>query len=194
MRANPVPSVLTVACATLLVAACDEPTTSPQGRPDANAAPSASSREASPLAPLVAAADVVPAAGDPFEIRAPLEPFFINQAPLFMFRSHAPADLIIQRLVARPGVGPWHTHPGPSFGIVERGQVMLTRYTRRGCTSEVYGAGEAYYEVANEVHRVTYLGTADAVEYKVRFNTPVGAPFRAPADDPGCGAAGRPER
>jgi hypothetical protein len=194
MRANPVPSVLTVACATLLVASCDEPTTSPQGRPGANAVPTASSREASPRAPLVAAAEIVAPAGAPFEIRAPLEPFFINQAPLFMLRSHAPADLILQRLVARPGVGPWHTHPGPSFGIVERGQVMLTRYTKRGCTSEVYGPGEAYYEVANEVHRVTYLGTADAVEYKVRFNTPVGAPFRAPADDPGCGAARGPRR
>jgi quercetin dioxygenase-like cupin family protein len=91
-------------------------------------------------------------------------------------------------------VGAWHTHPGPSFGIVEQGQVMLTRYTKRGCTTEVYGPGQAYYEVADQVHRVTVLGTTDAVEYKARFNTPVGAPFSAPADDPGCVTSRRPPR
>jgi quercetin dioxygenase-like cupin family protein len=119
-------------------------------------------------------------------VKAPIEPFFINQAPEFMFRSKVPADLVIQRLVA-PGGPPlaWHTHPGPAFALVEQGQVMLTRVTKDGCTTAVYGPGDTYYEVADQVHRVTYLGTEN-VEYKVRFNIPVGAALSTPADEPDC--------
>jgi quercetin dioxygenase-like cupin family protein len=123
---------------------------------------------------------------DPFTVRATLDPFFINQAPEIMIRSHVRSDVVIQRLVTAPGPGAWHTHPGPQLAIVEQGQVMITRLTRDGCTSAVYGAGEAYLEVAGQVHRATVLGAESAVEHKVRFNTPIGGPFSTPADDPGC--------
>jgi hypothetical protein len=189
MRASPTTTALTAACATLLLAACDEPSTSPARRLEANAAPTTARREAP-----VALSDVALPTATPFTIRATLDPFFINQAPDFMIRSHVRADLVIQRLVSPPGEDVWHTHPGPSFGIVEQGQVMLTRYEKGRCTSEVYGPGVAYYEVADQVHRVTVLGATPAVEYKVRFNNPVGAPTRTVVGDPGCGAAGRGTR
>lgn len=185
MRTEPTTSVLTIACATLLLAACDEPTTSTVGRPEANSPLAAFHAEARHEARM-AEADAILLTGEPFTVRAPLDPYFINQAPAFMIRSHARTDLVMQRLVSRPGVGAWHTHPGPSFGIVEQGQVMLTRRIKGGCTTEVYDRGDAYFEIANQVHRVTILGTVDAVEYKVRFNTPVGAAFSAPAREPDC--------
>jgi hypothetical protein len=109
-----------------------------------------------------------------------------------MLRSKVTADLAIQRLVTEPGGGGgWHTHPGPSFAIVEAGAVMITRYDgKRGCTSTTYGpaepAGKTYYEVAGEVHKATVVSPVHAVEYKVRFNVPAGAPFGDPAADPGC--------
>jgi quercetin dioxygenase-like cupin family protein len=144
-------------------------------------APGGASRPVAPQAAL-AAEDLVP-----FTARAPLDPYFINQAPELMLRSKVTADLAIQRLVTAPSEGAWHTHPGPSFAIVAQGQVMITRYSSKdGCTEEVYGPGETYYEVAGEVHRATVLPPDIAVEYKVRFNTPAGDPFATPAADPGC--------
>lgn len=181
MRSTMSTTALTLACATLLLTACDEPTTSSSEVLGPNAALAASPGAANAV---VANAAIIP--GAPFMVRAPLDPYFINQAPDFMVRSHTRSDLVIQRLVSQPSVGAWHTHPGPSFGIVEAGRVMITRSTKRGCTTEVYEAGEAYFEVADEVHRATVLGPGVAVEYKARFNTPVGAPFGTPASDPGC--------
>jgi quercetin dioxygenase-like cupin family protein len=169
MRSNPTTTALTVACAALLLTACDDRATSPTALPAADA----------PLAFQIAA--------EPFTVRAPIDPYFINQMPDFMIRSKVRTDLVIQRLVTPAGtVVNWHTHPGPSFAIVEQGQVMLTRFTKDGCTTAVYGPGDTFYEVADQVHMVTYLGTESAVEYKVRFNTPIGDPLSAPADDPGC--------
>lgn len=185
MRTTLTTSVLTIAGATLLLAACDEPTTSPSGLREADAALATSAR-----ATGAATASAVLAVGAPFTVRAPLDPYFINQMPDFMIRSHVRADLVMQRLVTPPSEGVWHTHPGPSFGIVDQGRVMITRVTRRGCVSEVYGPGEpngaAYFEVAGEVHRATVLGPTDAVEYKVRFNTPVGAPLSTAVEAPSC--------
>lgn len=178
MRSATTTNALIVACAVLFLAACDD--ASPIGIPDADAA-----RPGSPnIVPTTGNATLL--AVDPFTVRAPLDPYFINQAPDFMIRSSVRTDLVIQRLVTAPGVGAWHTHPGPSFAIVEQGQVMITRYTKDGCTTTVYGPGEAYFEVAGQVHRASVLGAENAVEHKVRFNTPVGAAFSTPATDPGC--------
>lgn len=140
-------------------------------------------------APTTATAALTAPLPEAFTVRAPLDPFFINQAPDLMLRSQVRADLAIQRLVTNPGDGAWHTHPGPSFAIVENGRVKITRYTRKdGCIATVYGPGEpagrTYYEVAGEVHRASVLEPETAVEYKVRFNTPVGASFSTPAADP----------
>ena len=170
MQFNAALKMLAVASASVLIPACDE-VTDPRG-----------------VRPATSAAVVATALPDPFTARAPLDAFFINQPSQMMIRSDARMDFGIQRLVTPPGAGGWHTHPGPSFGIVERGQVMITRYTRKGCVSTTYGPGEAYYEVANEVHRATVLGADTAVEYKARFYTPAGTPFGIPAGDPGCGS------
>ena len=159
--------------ATLALAGCSDGGGTPTGPP------SGSSAFAAPQAAL-AAEDLVP-----FTVRAPFEPYFINQAPDLMLRSQVTADIAVHRLVTAPSEGAWHTHPGPSFAIVAQGQVMITRYSKKdGCTSEVYGPGDTYYEVAGEVHRATVLQPETAVEYKVRFNTPAGQPFSSPAADP----------
>jgi len=147
-------------------------------------------KDTTPLAPQAArpaSADVVVALPAPFTVRAPLDAFFINQPSEMMIRSDSRTDFVLQRLVTAPGAGGWHTHPGPSFGIVAEGEVMITRYSSKdGCVSTTYRKGEAYFEVANEVHRATVLGTDHAVEYKARFYTPVGGAFGNPAADPGC--------
>ncbi|HZA25061.1 MAG TPA: hypothetical protein VFA32_21110 [Dehalococcoidia bacterium] len=134
----------------------------------------------------------------PFTHRAPLDPYRINQPPDFMVRSRARTDVVMQRLVVPPGDGAWHTHLGPSFLIVTQGQFKLTRFTEKdGCIeTEVFGPAEerqALFEVANEVHRPTVLGTEDAVVYITRFNIPVGGAITIPAEDPGCNPTSRGE-
>lgn len=177
MKGNTIVKALALACAGVLLVACTDQVTSPEE--------DAATQGAS--ASVIAA--VVP---DNFVIQAPIDPFFINQPGDLMMRSDAQTDFAIQRLQVDPGPpGFWHTHPGPTFGIVEQGRVMITRYTKKeGCVSTVYGpdedAGQTYIETAGEVHRATVLGPDTAVEYKVRFNTPAGAPFATPAADPGC--------
>ncbi|HKP15967.1 MAG TPA: hypothetical protein VJT85_07880 [Gemmatimonadaceae bacterium] len=125
-----------------------------------------------------------------FTERAPLDPFFINQPSQLMIRTDARTDFVIQRVVSDPGAGKWHTHPGPSFGIVKQGTVMITRWSKKtGCVSNTYTEGQAYYEVADEIHRATVLNGVPAVEYKARFYAPVNGAFTsfiADEDAPDC--------
>jgi len=133
-------------------------------------------------------ADVAPADLAPFTFRAPLEPYQIQQLPDFMMHSKARTDIVVQRSVFAPGPGMWHTHPGPSFIYVISGEIKLERFTRQdGCTeSPVFGAGQAYFEVGEQVHRAVVLSTESAVVMVTRFNVPVGGLFTIPAADPGC--------
>jgi len=167
MRNDPTPGTLILVCAALLLAACREPTSSQTESSEAKASVEAAGPTG--LGPLSLVEE-------PFLKRAPIDPYFINQAPDFMIRSKERTDIVFQRLVSpNPGFGAWHVHPGPSFGYVDQGVIRITRVTRDGCVTAEYGAGATYYEIADEVHRVEVV--VPAVEYKVRFNTPVGGAF-----------------
>ena len=160
MQGNRIRKALAVAVvgAGTLFAACKEEATSP-ARPDGHGS-----------AVVAAAEEGLPA----FTERAALDPFFINQPSELMMRTDARTDFVIQRVVGQPGEGRWHTHPGPSFGIVKTGVVKITRYSRKtGCVSATYQAGQAYYEVADEVHRADVVSDVPAIEYKARFYAPL---------------------
>jgi len=133
-------------------------------------------------------ADVVPLAVDPFTFRAPLDPYRIHQLPDFMIHSNAKTAIVIQRLVFAPGTGAWHTHPGASLVYVVEGEIKLQRFSEKdGCTeTPVSGAGKAYFEVADQVHRAVVVTAQPAVLLVTRFNIPVGGAFTIPAADPGC--------
>ncbi len=133
-------------------------------------------------------ATVVAADLTPFTFRASLEPYRIQQLPDFMMHSKDRKDIVIQRSVFNPGAGPWHTHPGPSFIYVLEGEIKLERHNaKQGCfETPVYTVGQAYSEVAEEVHRAVVLSATPAVVLVTRFNIPLGSPVTIPADDPGC--------
>jgi quercetin dioxygenase-like cupin family protein len=145
--------------------------------------------EDSPVAPAdphQMSMDVAPV--ETFTYRAPLDPYGIHQLPDFNMRSRATKDIVIQRSVFNPGPGMWHTHPGPSFIYVISGQIKLERVNKRGrCTeTPVSGPGQAYFEIADQVHRAVVVSAEPAVVLVTRFNIPVGQPFTIPADDPKC--------
>jgi quercetin dioxygenase-like cupin family protein len=174
MQVNTMLKALAVACVGALLTGCKDKVTSP-------------AMLAAQDAPAAAVANqILP---DPFTVRGPLDPFFINQPSELMMRANERRDFAMQRLVTAPGAGAWHIHPGPSFGYVDQGEVMITRFTKKdGCVSTSYRPGDTYFEVAGEVHRATVVGTATAVEYKARFYTPVGAPFSTVVPAPDCTA------
>jgi hypothetical protein len=164
-------NVLALVVSALLLPACSE-------QQDAPTAPGAAPQ---PLA------DVVSVAQEPFTVRAPMDPYRINQPPDFMVHSRARTDFVIQRNVFVPGAGGWHTHPGPTFVLVVQGQIKLTESTKDGCEdTEVFGPGQAYVEEGEHVHRAVVLGTEDVVLLVARFNIPLGALITTPAADPGC--------
>ena len=124
---------------------------------------------------------------EPFTFRAPLDAYRIHQLPDFLMHSNARTDIVVQRSVFAPGPGMWHTHPGPSFVYVIEGRIKLERSTKDGCTeTPVYSAGNAYSEVADEVHRAVVVSAEPAVVLVTRFNIPVGGPITIAAADPGC--------
>jgi quercetin dioxygenase-like cupin family protein len=177
------PKPLALVGTALLLAACNDQATSPTGLPQRDAVVAAASHGAHSVA-----ADLVPLQTEPFTFRAPLDPYRIHDLPDFLIHSRARSDLVVQRAVLAPGNGPWHLHPGPSFIIVQQGEIKLTRVTG---TSEcedtpVFGAGQAFFEVANEVHRATVVSAEAAVLHIVRFNIPVGGAITILAEDPGC--------
>lgn len=135
-----------------------------------------------------ASGDVTTLSLQPFTFRAPLDPYRIHQLPDFMIHSNARTDIVVQRSIFAPGAGPWHTHPGPSFVYVIEGQIKLERFTKKdGCAeTPVFGPGQAYFEVGNEVHRAVVVSAESAVLLVTRFNIPVGGAITIPAEDPGC--------
>lgn len=68
-----------------------------------------------------------------------------------------------------------HTHPGPSFFLVIEGETKLQRFTEKdGCTeTPVFGPGDAFFEVPNEIHRAVVVSVEPAVLLGTRFNIPV---------------------
>ena len=141
-----------------------------------------------PAHTMHSSATVLAADLTPFTFRASLESYRIHQLPDFLMHSTARKDIVIQRSVFNPGAGPWHTHPGPSFIYVIEGEIKLQRHNQQqGCfETPVYHAGEAYSEIADEVHRAVVMSATPAVVLVTRFNIPVGAPITVPAANPGC--------
>jgi quercetin dioxygenase-like cupin family protein len=168
------PSALAAMC--LLIVACEDGSRGPT-------APQTGAQHSMHASATVLAADLTP-----FTFRASLEPYKIHQLPDFLMHSTARKDIVIQRSVFNPGAGPWHTHPGPSFIYVLEGEIKLRRFNhKQGCfETPVYRAGEAYSEIADEVHRAVVMSATPAVVLVTRFNIPVGAPVTVPAADPGC--------
>ena len=119
-----------------------------------------------------------------YTFQATLDPYKVHQPPDFKVHSTAVRDIVMQRSVF-PATSVWHTHPGPSFVGVISGQVRIERFNEKtGCTlSPLFVAGDAYIEIANEVHRLVLVSSEPAVVVVTRFNIPVGQPFTIPAAD-----------
>jgi len=157
-----VSKALAIGGAILLLAACRDGGTS---------APTATDRIAPPETPL---RDV---SVDPFTYRATIDPYRLLQLPDFMIQQHTRSDIVMQRNVFKPGPGPWHTSPGPSFVYVIQGQLKIQQFSaKEGCIeTPVYSAGEVFAHEADLSRRVVVVSSGDAVVLVTRFNIPIGS-------------------
>src|SRR5438874_502445 len=102
--------LLAIAGAAGLLGAC---------RDGGSSGPTAADRIAPPETPLM---DV---SLDPFTYRATIDPYRLLRLPDFMIQQHTRSDIVIQRIVLKPGPGAWHTDPGPFFVYVIQGQLKF---------------------------------------------------------------------
>jgi quercetin dioxygenase-like cupin family protein len=174
--------------AVVLMAACSDGVDAPLAAPDGKSV-MAMQPGMDHMSNMTSAASAITAiTATPFTVRATLEPFRIEQQPEFMIQSKKRSDIVMQQSVFAVGAGMWHTHPGPSFIYVVDGNIKLEKVTKeRGCIeTPVYGPGDAYFEVGEQVHRAVVTSSTPATVLVTRFNVPPGQPFTIPAADPNC--------
>ena len=116
--------------------------------------------------------------------RATLSESVHHNAGVVKFQTKGPVDITHQTLTIDPlGSSGWHTHLGVVLITLKSGSVV--RY-RADCSTDVYGAGAAFTESGSHVGLVrNESATTPAVTY-LTYITPVGAPLRNEASNPGC--------
>jgi quercetin dioxygenase-like cupin family protein len=93
--------------------------------------------------------------------------------------------LHVNQVTIQPGgtLG-WHSHPGPSFVIVESGTATFYQADDPSCTPQTITAGQSLFEPAGLVHIVRNEGTVPLVNIVIQL-LPVGAPRLISEPDPG---------
>ena len=100
---------------------------------------------------------------------------------------NGPATVTVRTLTIAPGeVLPWHYHPGYAYNVVKSGTLTV----EDGCGGEEsLIPGEAFEEMAGEVHRAKNLSATEPVVVYNTFVVPAGKPTtrNTPNNERRCG-------
>lgn len=105
----------------------------------------------------------------------------------FGAKAGAPLDIVVRQHDYAPGsTTGWHTHPGPVFITVTKGQVTFYEVDDPNCTPHVVSAGQGYEDTGHG-----HLGrneTGEPAQDVSVIIAPVGGAFRGelPAPGPYC--------
>lgn len=105
----------------------------------------------------------------------------------FEAKAGAPLDIIVRQHDYAPGsTTGWHTHPGPAFITVTKGQITFYEADDPNCTPHVVSAGQGYEDTGHG-----HLGrneTGEPAQDMTVIIAPVGGTFRdeLPAPGPHC--------
>lgn len=125
--------------------------------------------------------------------RGTYEPFKVktdHDSPIdFDARAKSHVDVVVRQhdYVAGGSTG-WHTHPGPIFITVTKGQLTFYEADDPRCTPRIVNAGEGYVDDGHG-HIGLNLSGVPAQDISV-ITAPVGQPFRTdlpPHANPNCG-------
>jgi quercetin dioxygenase-like cupin family protein len=95
------------------------------------------------------------------------------------------SDLHVTQVTVQPGgTSGWHSHQGPSLGIVKSGTATFYRGDDPTCMPHVVTAGSSFFEPAGAVHILRNEGTELLVNVVVQL-VPTDAPRRIDEPDPG---------
>jgi quercetin dioxygenase-like cupin family protein len=105
-----------------------------------------------------------------------------------VIKTSDPSNIVTTKVTVQPGAPiPWHTHHGPVFVTIVKGE--LTYISSEGCASRRYPAGNAFIDPGHgNVHAAFNSGPTVTEFVAVFFEAPPGdAPITIPADAPtGC--------
>jgi quercetin dioxygenase-like cupin family protein len=96
------------------------------------------------------------------------------------------SDLHVVEVTVDPGgTSGWHSHPGPSFGIVKSGTATFYFGDDPTCTPHVIPTGGSFFEPAGEVHMVRNEDPSVPLVNVVIQLVPTGVARRIDEPDPG---------
>jgi quercetin dioxygenase-like cupin family protein len=91
---------------------------------------------------------------------------------------------VLSNTIAPGGSFGWHSHPGPSFVIINSGTATVYLGADPKCRAHTFRAGSGFVDKGRAVHIVRNEGTVDLVTVVVSF-VPTGATRRIDQADPG---------
>jgi len=91
---------------------------------------------------------------------------------------------VLSNRIAPGGSFGWHSHPGPSFVIIDSGTATVYFGADPTCTPHRYRAGSGFVDKGFDVHLVRNEGKVDLVTVVVSF-VPRGQARRIDQPDPG---------
>ncbi|MGH2690753.1 MAG: hypothetical protein ACRDKW_18380 [Actinomycetota bacterium] len=96
-----------------------------------------------------------------------------------------PSDVVMLEAVMQPGDSSgWHADLGPALVAVAAGSITVYRPVDDGCTRNVYGPGEGFFEAGGDVDLVRNEGTEPALLHATVV-LPAGGELEKPAESPG---------
>ena len=111
-----------------------------------------------------------------------------NSAFKFEAEAEPEVDIVVRTNNYAPGASTgWHTHPGPVFITVTKGEVTFYEVDDPNCTPKVVREGQGYVDSGHG--HIGRNETANPAQDVVVAIAPVGRPFRneLPAPGPYCG-------
>ena len=105
----------------------------------------------------------------------------------FGVKAGAPLDIVVrQNDYAPASMTGWHTHPGPVFITVTKGQITFYEYDDPSCTPHVVSAGQGYVDTGHG--HIGRNETGELAQDVVVIIAPVGGALRSelPAPGPHC--------
>ena len=96
-----------------------------------------------------------------------------------------PSNIVTTKVTVQPGAPiPWHTHHGPVFVTIVKGE--LTYVSSEGCTMRRYPAGKAFIDPGHGHVHGAFNSAPVVTEFVATFfEAPTGdAPITIPADGP----------